>query len=332
MCHMVKSIVLSMIILMSARCANMHTVGRTTQIPETGGVAIHLDAQQRLVVASAEAYCAEPSPDALSSYAASLGLGVSTPSNEAVSVTQALQSSTGSIGLRTQSITLMRDALYRMCEASRNNKLENWEVAAFLRRSQDLTAVVLAIEQLTGPLIANQILLKSDARAAANATLLSNQDALNQAEENVREAQTRVTRAEQSDTGETEELEFSKERLREAQEVRDIIKDSRDSSLAMVESEAGGSAEFLPAIQSNRLNEEAIETVATAVRDMVEIALMKNYAVESCLMFLAWKAQQANVTRATAVHNFAKCGDLLDLNELLTQPAIVSATAQYAFP
>ena len=43
----------------------------------------------------------------------------------------------------------MRDAFYRICEASNNGNLNDLEVATLLRRSQDLTAVVLAVEQLT---------------------------------------------------------------------------------------------------------------------------------------------------------------------------------------
>ena len=108
-------------------CATLQTVGRTTDIKD--GIAIHLDAQQRLVLARADKYCAEPSPDALSAYVGSLGLGVSSPGQGAASLVKSLQSATGSIGLRTQSITLMRDALYRMCEASNNGHLNELEVA-----------------------------------------------------------------------------------------------------------------------------------------------------------------------------------------------------------
>ncbi len=152
-------------------CANLFTVQEVTEIPNRGDKtrinarAIHLDAQQRLVLATAQGYCAEPSPDALASYAASLGFDLDIFSQSSGSLAQALKSDAASIGLRTQSITLMRDALYRMCEASNNGRLNDTEVAAFLRRSQDLTAVVLAIEQLTGTVAANQVILTPSAKA-----------------------------------------------------------------------------------------------------------------------------------------------------------------------
>ncbi|NTU42208.1 MAG: hypothetical protein HGA78_03985 [Nitrospirales bacterium] len=168
-------------------CANLQTINRSTTLPKTdgdGGVAIHLDAQQRLVLVNALGkYCAEPSPDALAAYAASLGLGASIPSQGSASLAQALQSSAGSIGLRTQSITLMRDSLYRICEAYSNNAIGPVQVATLLGRSQDLTAVILAIEQLTGAVAASQVILTGTAGAGASASALSNNQLLAAARE-----------------------------------------------------------------------------------------------------------------------------------------------------
>ncbi len=68
-----------------------------------------------------------------------------------------------------------------MCEAAHNANLNRLEVAAVLRRSQDLTAVVLAIEQLTGAVAANQVVLTGNSSAEASANLLANQNLLDQA-------------------------------------------------------------------------------------------------------------------------------------------------------
>jgi hypothetical protein len=174
-------------------CADMQTIGRRTTLPGQdsdikNGVAIHLDAQQRLVLVKANGqYCAEPSPDALAAYASSLGLGVSAPSQGAASVANALQGSAGSIGLRTQTITLMRDQLYRMCEAYENGVIGPVQVSMLLARSQDLTAVVLAIEQLTGAVAANQVILTGTAGSGASASLLSDQKLLDEARKNENE-------------------------------------------------------------------------------------------------------------------------------------------------
>ena len=182
--------------------ANRSTIDRITPIPQLtqnaestgkeetargGAVAIHLDAQQRLVLATAKGYCAEPSPDALAAYVATLGVGATTPSTAeaAVSFANALQGSAASIGLRTQSITLMRDALYRMCEAANNGNLDDIHVANLLRRSQDLTAVILAVEQLTGAVAANQVILTPESSADASANLTANQQLLDKQRQTV---------------------------------------------------------------------------------------------------------------------------------------------------
>ena len=164
-------------------CANIQTVSRSSTIPfgATKGRAIHLDAQQRLVVFAAGKFCAEPSPDALAAYASALGVSGSRLPKETIAASSALSSMAGSIGLRTQSITLMRDSLYRTCEASLNKNLSDSQVAVLMARSQDLTAVILAIEQLTGAVAAPPITLAGSGSASAAATLMANTEALKQA-------------------------------------------------------------------------------------------------------------------------------------------------------
>lgn len=209
------------LVLLLSGCANLQTISRTTTLNVPKGVnkgkAIHLDAQQRLVVVNSfQQFCAEPSPDALAAYASSLGLGISDPSNRAASLSQGLQNSVGSIGLRTQSITLMRDALYRMCEAHMNNALSPVQVATLLARSQDLTAVILAVEQLTGAVAAKQIIVTGNTSASSSASLLSNQELLDAArkdeelkKKNVEEAKGVVSKLEEDLAGKEAEISIA---------------------------------------------------------------------------------------------------------------------------
>jgi hypothetical protein len=158
-------------------CANLTTVGRSHQLPgndtNKSGIAVHLDAKQRVVYQSGMGrLCAEPSPDALSAYAASFGGSGSAQGYGSAAVAQALSESSASIGLRTQSITLMRDALYRICELYYSGGLNEVAAQQLLARSQDMTIGVLAIEQLTGAVAAQPVGLtgKSSANALAAAT------------------------------------------------------------------------------------------------------------------------------------------------------------------
>ena len=299
-------------LLMGCASANWSTVGRATRLPAsnaaTEGLAIHLDAQQRLVLSTAQGFCAEPSPDALSAYAASLGLGVSTPNEEAASIASALTSASGSIGLRTQSITLMRDALYRMCEASVNDRLAPWEVAAFLRRSQDLTAVILAIEQLTGAVRANQVALIAEAGAESDANLLSSKRLVEHAKELVKVHQDQVTAAQEKvdeatkeaarkDLSEedraaiatameqaAEDLADAKSRLERAEAMQEELEESFSGMLTNALADTGGSATFNSASSSG--SAPGTKEIAQAVQKMVKYALEKDYTKEWCLSYL----------------------------------------------
>lgn len=167
-----------------AACANLNTIARTTKLGsgDNSVSAVHLDIQQRLLIANKLGhYCSEPSPDALAAYAAAFGLGASSPASGAASAAASGQSSVASIGLRTQSITLMRDALFRMCEAYANGAVGPGQIASLLGRSQDLTAVVLAIEQLTGVVAANQAALTGTTAADSSASVMANQELLDTA-------------------------------------------------------------------------------------------------------------------------------------------------------
>lgn len=146
-------IIATLIAVTGCAGANHYTVNRTTGLSSSkadpDGVAIHLDAHQRLVLHGAREFCAEPSPDAFQVYLqilrASLNQGFRKPAS-----LETMASSFGkNIGSRTQSITIMRDSLFRLCEAYNNNQIGEVMVATFLNRSIDLAAVILAVEKLT---------------------------------------------------------------------------------------------------------------------------------------------------------------------------------------
>lgn len=165
-------------------CANLGTISRTTELPG-GEVAIHLDSPQRLVYRNKNGYvCAEPTPDALQSYANSLGSSLSIPDKGAASVSNAFAANSQSVGLHTQSITLMRDMLYRICEHSHNDTISKIDVMQLLERAQDLTLGVLAIEQLTGAVVARQALVVNTGSADAASAINNTQAQLDIAQRN----------------------------------------------------------------------------------------------------------------------------------------------------
>lgn len=195
----------------SSGCANLTSIDRTTSVAIEGDLvesgfgifknskvrtanakAIHLDAEQRVVMVHPNGiYCAEPSPDALTALSASQGFGFSAPSSNSVSGTSALQETAAALSKRTQSTQLQREQMYRICEAYYNGTLNSAQVESLLSRGQELTTVILAIEQLTGAVASDQVALLGSSGATSAASLVSNQQALEIARTNEADAKKR---------------------------------------------------------------------------------------------------------------------------------------------
>ena len=159
------------------------------------GKAASLDAKQRVVFSQQRkdvsdgkggthdvlVICAEPSPDALSAFGASLGGSIIGGGSTKAQFASALAEQSASIGLRTQSIQLMRDAMYRACEGYMGGGLTANQFHSLQRRFQNLTLGLLAIEQLTGAVKAEQAVLSTNSGASTGANTEAETEALGNA-------------------------------------------------------------------------------------------------------------------------------------------------------
>lgn len=161
----------SLPILLTA-CGNLSSIHRPLNIDDGNGALI--DIKQRAILVSKETtgsgvnistqtfVCAEPSPDAMSAYAAETSLSVP----DKIKLANAFQEGTSFTGLRTQSIQLLRDGMYRLCEARMSGALNNSEYNLLLRRYQKNMVALLAIEQLTGTVKAPVTLISTTGSAS----------------------------------------------------------------------------------------------------------------------------------------------------------------------
>ena len=101
------------------------------------------------------AVCAEPSPDALQ--ATVVALKKKLPA-EAVKALFSFEKSEipEYVGLRTQTIQLLRDAYFRLCEAFLNDGVDAIAYDVLQRRFQRQIVALLAVEQLTGAVTAGR--------------------------------------------------------------------------------------------------------------------------------------------------------------------------------
>lgn len=117
--------------------------------------------------------CAEPSPDALTAISSALSADVQKNADLIAKLSASSNESASSIGLRTQSIQLLRDGMYRSCEAYASGAISANEYNRQQRRYQNLMLGLLAIEQLTGAVVAQQVGL---GKGSANSTAGMNLD------------------------------------------------------------------------------------------------------------------------------------------------------------
>lgn len=155
-----------------AGCARFNTAFRTYDSNES----VMVDVKQRAIISrategEAAVICAEPSPDAMAAYAAELAGSLSVKSEVSVSGSAAAQENAAYIGLRTQSIQLLRDALYRLCEGYANKAISPQDFSTQARRYQRNMVALLAIEQLTGTVKVPPITITTQGTASASVPL-----------------------------------------------------------------------------------------------------------------------------------------------------------------
>lgn len=101
--------------------------------------------------------CAEPSPDSMQAYAAKLDWKLL--SDSAVTRDAALAYSTAAsyVGNRTQTVQLLRDQLYRLCEAYANGIIDSDTYTMLMSRSQRYTLALAMIDNSPAPGVPSSI-------------------------------------------------------------------------------------------------------------------------------------------------------------------------------
>lgn len=149
-------------------------------VPGERSEVLLMDAKQRLayptrheflnekgeVIERFRAFCAEPSPDALSNLAAQFGAKVSVAAKADGSINGGFAEGAANIGLRTTSIQILRDITYRQCEAYANGGISRLGLETLQRRFQSTMVALLSIEQLTGAIRAPAVVLAGKATGA----------------------------------------------------------------------------------------------------------------------------------------------------------------------
>lgn len=171
--------------------------------------------------------CAEPSPDLAKavqkSFGLGAGLGVDTPGvkgQAAVSIAKARAESAAQLGERLATIQLLRDGLYRACEAYANGALSEVTYAVLLSRYDDTMVSMLMGELAAGAFGRSLATLSgsADASATAKGQLKSTLDTVETAEETATQTKTAAEQKEKEHSEAKADLQNKNEELAKAQE------------------------------------------------------------------------------------------------------------------
>ncbi len=191
--RLVQAMVLLAMLLQVVGCANQRSIYRSTS-PADDFHLVTVDAKQRFLITATETdsngretlqrFCAEPSPDTFSAFAASLSAEGRTKAFEGA-LQSAFSENAASLGLRTQAIQLLRDGMYRACEGAINGDIRDRDFVDLHRRYQRIMVTLVAIEQLTGAVHPPAVAIQTSALAERPAMINAVQDALQDARSRV---------------------------------------------------------------------------------------------------------------------------------------------------
>lgn len=123
------------------------------------GDSIAIDATTRVILVTQKGgatndqfvVCGEPSPDAIvASFGAEATVKAAVPQGPSGALSGEISQTAKSIAVRTATIQLLRDGLYRSCEAVINGMIDKTDYRTILKGIDDVMVVLQAIDSLGG--------------------------------------------------------------------------------------------------------------------------------------------------------------------------------------
>ena len=147
------------LVSISCSCARVNSIYRSQHVKNDTEI-VAVDAKQRFLVTTPPAgdklrqICLEPSPDVFSVLSAALEGNAQYKDKAKAEFKAALAEAAATIGVRTETIQLLRDAMYRICELALNGDMKDTQAYALherYQRSMVTLAAVSALAEATRP-------------------------------------------------------------------------------------------------------------------------------------------------------------------------------------
>lgn len=299
-------------------CANQNSIYRTFDISK--GESPMVDIRQRAVLVSPNKtttekfnkdgkliektslekgmfVCAEPSPDAMASLAYELAAKGVVSEKASGELAFSMHDSAAFTGLRTQSIQLLRDFGYRLCESHMSGAITDMQYDLLMRRFQKNIVALLAIEQLTGSIRTPFVALTSGGKAEATRSLSE----MRFEREKVGDKITSLG-AEKTDLEKTKKKALDKDPKADITEIDKEIKDIDDKSNRLkddlkvideaiannkgVIAEGKTEVTIKTDVTSVQRSDEHIQKVADVVHDIVNNIVLSDDGKQICMSVL----------------------------------------------
>ncbi|MFZ5775766.1 MAG: hypothetical protein ACOY3Z_09815 [Thermodesulfobacteriota bacterium] len=274
------------IALVMTGCANLNSVHREIKVSEGSGALV--DIKQRAIFASKDTkapygtiVCAEPSPDALSAYAAEIAAKADVPNKASVAISSAFQESSSFTGLRTQTIQLLRDSRYRDCEAYMNGALDGPQYDLQARRHQKLTIALMAIEQLTGVVRAPSATINTNGSAEAAKSIAELRIEMGE----VDKAIVFLQKKKDDEATTDDEKKAIDDRIKQLQGDKDAIAKGIETARGTLVSGTATSSISNVAVPTQK-SDKHIEAVTKAVENIVQSVLDTSDLGQMCFMHM----------------------------------------------
>lgn len=214
----IKAICVISVSMVMSGCAFFNTYHNQDKVSSTGNTSV--DAKQRFLIYGSDPestitkkyvdgqltevegerliYCAEPSPDALSAFTAAFDLSAVKPEVAEAALRGTFGESAATIGIRTQSIQLLRDAMYRSCEAYLAGAISKPDFATLQKSYQKSMVTLVAIEQLARAVAPGQVMINTTADRTASQNIVELKKMLDKSSASVTELQTKKEEADKN--------------------------------------------------------------------------------------------------------------------------------------
>lgn len=233
-------------------CGNWNSVYHSHDFSDNNSALI--DIKQRAVLSSGRMTCAEPSPDALAAYAGELAAKADVVGKGGAQFSGAYQEVASFVGQRTQTIQLLRDQMFRLCEARMNGVISEDQYQMLLVRNQKFTVMLMSIEQLTGGKSVPVVALTSKSSAELIGDIEADRKSLKEAEDKKKALEAKTPKPEKEIAEQDAVIKALNERIAKG-----------NASIA-----SGETAHYIGSYQASSVSDAVADKIVSLVNKMLD--------------------------------------------------------------